>query len=153
PLGRSCAHPCLPPLPTRRSSDLLQARFDLEVKELENERDSAINDRALSAEKDLAQLEEEGAKADAKRKVRDSGEREQAQIRKKYDAEIDRITRIWERFKTLKVADLEGDEQLYRAMKLRYGTYFEGGMGAEALQRRLADFDLEAEAASLREVI
>src|SRR5699024_10814117 len=33
------------------------------------------------------------------------------------------------------------------------GTYFEGGMGAEALQRRLADFDLEAEAASLREVI
>ena len=131
----------------------LQARFDLEVKELENERDAAINDRALSAEKDLAQLEEEGAKADAKRKVRDSGEREQAQIRKKYDAEIDRITRVWERFKTLKVADLEGDEQLYRAMKLRYGTYFEGGMGAEAIQRRLQDFDLEAESVALREVI
>ena len=131
----------------------LQARFDLEVKDLEKERDAAINDRALSAEKDLTQLEEEGAKADAKRKVRDSGEREQAQIRKKYDAEIDRITRIWERFKTLKVADLEGDEQLYRAMKLRYGTYFEGGMGAEALQRRLQDFDLEAESVLLREVI
>ena len=131
----------------------LQARFDLEVKELENERDAAINQRAVTAEKDLAQLEEEGAKADAKRKVRDSGEREQAQIRKKYDAEVDRISRVWERFKTLKVADLEGDEQLYRAMKLRYGTYFEGGMGAEAIQRRLADFDLEAEADTLREVI
>ncbi|MDN5820821.1 MAG: DNA-directed RNA polymerase subunit beta', partial [Brachybacterium sp.] len=131
----------------------LQARFDLEAKELENERDAAINQRALSAEKDLTQLEEEGAKADAKRKVRDSGEREQAQIRKKYDAEIDRITRIWERFKTIKVADLEGDEQLYRAMKLRYGTYFEGGMGAEALQRRLQDFDLEAESVLLREII
>ena len=131
----------------------LQARFDLEVKELENERDAAINQRAVTAEKDLAQLEEEGAKADAKRKVRDSSEREQAQIRKKYDAEVDRITRVWERFKTLKVADLEGDEQLYRAMKLRYGTYFEGGMGAEAIQRRLADFDLEAEAETLREVI
>jgi DNA-directed RNA polymerase subunit beta' len=131
----------------------LQARFDLEVKELENERDAALNQRAVTAEKDLAQLEEEGAKADAKRKVRDSSEREQAQIRKKYDAEIDRITRVWERFKSLKVADLEGDEQLYRAMKLRYGTYFEGGMGAEAIQRRLADFDLEAEATSLREII
>ena len=131
----------------------LQARFDLEVKELENERDAAINQRAVTAEKDLAQLEEEGAKADAKRKVRDSSEREQAQIRKKYDAEVDRITRVWERFKTLKVADLEGDEQLYRAMKLRYGTYFEGGMGAEAIQRRLQDFDLEAESVALREVI
>jgi DNA-directed RNA polymerase subunit beta' len=131
----------------------LQARFDLEIKELGNERDAAINDRAVSAEKDLAELEEEGAKADAKRKVRDSAEREQAQIRKKYDAEIDRITRVWERFKSLKVADLEGDEQLYRAMKLRYGTYFEGGMGAEAIQKRLQDFDLDAEAELLREVI
>ena len=36
----------------------LQARFDLEVKELEKERDAAINQRAVSAEKDLAQLEE-----------------------------------------------------------------------------------------------
>ncbi|WP_152351769.1 DNA-directed RNA polymerase subunit beta' [Brachybacterium subflavum] len=138
-----------------RHEDLpdLQARYDLEVKELENERDAAINDRAVSAEQDLAKLEEEGAKADAKRKVRDSSEREQAQIRKKYDAEIARVTAIWDRFKSLKVADLEGDEQLYRAMKLRYGTYFEGGMGAEAIQQRLRDFDLEAEAASLREII
>ena len=131
----------------------LQARHDLEVKELEKERDAAINERAVSAEKDLAQLEEEGAKADAKRKVRDSAEREQSQVRKKYDAEIDRITRVWDRFKGLKVADLEGDEQLYRAMKLRYGTYFEGGMGAEAIQKRLQDFDLDAEAELLREVI
>ena len=131
----------------------LQARFDLEVKELENERDAAINQRAVTAEKDLAQLEEEGAKADAKRKVRDSSEREQAQIRKKYDAEVDRISRVWERFKTLKVADLEGDEQLYRAMKLRYGTYFEGTVERCVIQRRLADFDLEAEAETLREVI
>ena len=138
-----------------RHEDLpdLQARHDLEIKELENERDSAVNSRAVTAEKDLAQLEEEGAKADAKRKVRDSSEREQAQIRKKYDAEIARITAVWERFKSLKVADLEGDEQLYRAMKLRYGTYFEGGMGAEAIQKRLQDFDLDTEAATLREII
>lgn len=131
----------------------LQARHDLEIKELENERDAALNDRAVSAEKDLAKLEEEGAKADAKRKVRDSSEREQTQIRKKYDAEIARITAVWDRFKGLKVGDLEGDEQLYRAMRLRFGTYFEGGMGAEAIQKRLQDFDLDAEAVLLREII
>jgi DNA-directed RNA polymerase subunit beta' len=138
-----------------RHEDLpdLQARHDLEISEFEKERDAAINDRAVSAEQDLAKLEEEGAKADAKRKVRDSSEREQNQIRKKYDAEIARTTAVWERFKELKVADLEGDEQLYRSMKVRYGTYFEGGMGAEAIQQRLRDFDLDAEGAALREVI
>ncbi|MCS6711254.1 DNA-directed RNA polymerase subunit beta' [Brachybacterium sp. EF45031] len=138
-----------------RHEDLpdLQARYDLEIKDLENQRDAAINDRAVAAEKDLAQLEEEGAKADAKRKVRDSAEREQAQIRKKIDAQIDRVTQVWERFKNLKVADLEGDEQLYREMKRRYGMYFEGGMGAEAIQKRLQDFDLDSEAETLREII
>ena len=131
----------------------LQARHDLEIRELENERDAAINERAVAAEKDLAQLEEEGAKADQKRKVRDSAERDQAGIRKKYDAEIERVQNVWERFKSLKVADLEGDESLYRNMKLRYGHYFEGGMGAEAVQKRLLNFDLDAEAEALRETI
>ena len=47
----------------------------------------------------------------------------------------------------------EGDEILYREMKIRFGKYFEGAMGAEAIQKRLQTFDLEAEAESLRETI
>ena len=42
---------------------------------------------------------------------------------------------------------------LYRELRDRFGEYFEGGMGAAALQKLLADFDLDAEAASLRETI
>src|SRR5438067_4635722 len=38
-------------------------------------------------------------------------------------------------------------------MRDRYGQYFKGGMGAQALQERLESFDLEAEAESLRETI
>ena len=38
-------------------------------------------------------------------------------------------------------------------MRDRFGMYFEGGMGAAAIQKRLETFDLEAEAASLRETI
>ena len=38
-------------------------------------------------------------------------------------------------------------------MRDRFGRYFRGGMGAQAIQERLASFDLEAEAASLRETI
>jgi DNA-directed RNA polymerase subunit beta' len=38
-------------------------------------------------------------------------------------------------------------------MKNRFGKYFEGSMGATAIQKRLETFDLDAEAASLRETI
>src|SRR5919197_611115 len=38
-------------------------------------------------------------------------------------------------------------------MRDRFGRYFDGGMGAAAIQRRLESFDLEAEADRLREII
>ena len=52
---------------------------------------------------------------------------------------------MWARFKNLKVQDLEGDENLYREMRDRYGMYFKGDMGAAAIKRRLETFDLETE--------
>ncbi|MCP2264762.1 DNA-directed RNA polymerase subunit beta' [Promicromonospora thailandica] len=138
-----------------RQEDLpnLQNEIDLEKKEISDRRDNDINTRAQKLEADLAELEAEGAKADARRKVRDSAEREMAQIRKRADQELDRLEQVWDRFKNLKVADLEGDEMLYRQLQDRYGTYFEGAMGANAIQQRLQNFDLEAEAESLRETI
>ena len=138
-----------------RTEDLpnLQAEIDVERKEIESRRDNDINTRALKLETDLAELEAEGAKADARRKVRDSAEREMAQLRKRADAEVERLDQVWDRFKNLKVSDLEGDESLYRAMQDRYGNYFAGSMGAAAIQKRLESFDLEAEADSLRETI
>ena len=83
-------------------------------------------------EEDLAQLEAEGAKADIKRKVSDGAQKETGQIRNQYQRRIDRAQAVWDRFKSLKVQDLEGDEILYRDMKQRYGKYFTGYMGAEA---------------------
>src|SRR5690625_2823848 len=38
-------------------------------------------------------------------------------------------------------------------MRDKYGEYFEGSMGAESIQRRLQNFDLQGEAEKLREVI
>ncbi|ACZ29660.1 DNA-directed RNA polymerase, beta' subunit [Xylanimonas cellulosilytica DSM 15894] len=138
-----------------RHEDLprLQNEIDLEKKEIADRRDNDINARALKLEHDIAELEAEGAKADARRKVRDAAEREMANLRKRADAELDRLENVWDRFKNLKVADLEGDEMLYRALQDRYGTYFEGSMGAAAIQKRLESFDLEAESANLREII
>ncbi|WP_088318765.1 DNA-directed RNA polymerase subunit beta' [Kineosporia sp. R_H_3] len=131
----------------------LEANIEVEKKEIENRRDSDVDARAKKLEADLAELEAEGAKGDVRRKVKESAEREMAQLRKRADAEVDRLQQVWDRFKNLKVQDLEGDEILYREMRERFGLYFEGGMGAAAIQKRLESFDLDAEAESLRETI
>ena len=131
----------------------LQAEYDQETRVLADQRDSDIAAVAADLEKDLAKLESEGAKAAEKKKARDAADKTMAQIRKRADADLDRKEQVWDRFKNLKVADLEGDEGLYRAMRDKYGQYFEGSMGAEAIQRRLQTFDLEAESEMLRETI
>jgi DNA-directed RNA polymerase subunit beta' len=138
-----------------RQRDLpsLEAKIDVERKQLEGRRDSDIENRMRKLEEDTAALEAEGAKADAKRKVREGAEREVKQLRDRAQRELDRLDAVWNRFKNLKVQDLEGDEVLYREMKTRFGKYFSGSMGADAIQKRLETFDLEAEAADLRETI
>ena len=125
----------------QRHKDLpsLEAQIEVEKKEIENQRDSDVDTRAKRLESDIAELEAEGAKADARRKVRESAEREMNQIRKRADQQIERLEQVWDRFKNLKVQDLEGDEILYREMRDRFGLYFEGGMGAAAIQKRLED--------------
>jgi DNA-directed RNA polymerase subunit beta' len=138
-----------------RDRDLpsLEAKITNEKNQIEQRRDVDIASRQTKLEKDLAELEAAGAKGDARRKVRESAERECRQIRDRAQREIDRIEEVWSRFRNLKVQDLEGDELLYREMRDRFGRYFRGGMGAQAIQERVGSFDLEAEAASLRETI
>ena len=131
----------------------LEAKISVERQQIENRRDAEVEARQKKLEADLAELEAEGAKSDVRRKIREGAEREMAQIRRRADAEIARLTDVWDRFKGLKVQDLEGDELLYRDMRDRFGQYFRGGMGAQAIKERLESFDLEAEAEKLREII
>ncbi|HEX2705284.1 MAG TPA: DNA-directed RNA polymerase subunit beta', partial [Candidatus Lustribacter sp.] len=131
----------------------LEAQIQVEKKEHENRRDVDVDTRAKKLEANLAELEAEGAKADVRRKVRESAEREMNALRRRADQQIERLAQVWERFKNLKVQDLEGDEVLYREMRDRFGLYFEGGMGAAAIQKRLETFDLAAESELLREII
>ncbi|MFQ6145400.1 DNA-directed RNA polymerase subunit beta' [Streptomyces seoulensis] len=139
----------------RRTRDLpsLEAHVSVERQQIEQRRDADLEARAKKLETDLAELEAEGAKADVRRKVREGAEREMKQLRDRAQREIDRLDEVWTRFKNLKVQDLEGDELLYRELRDRFGTYFDGSMGAAALQKRLESFDLEEEAERLREII
>ena len=49
-------------------------------------------------------------------------------------------------FKGLKIKQLVADDNVYRSLRERFGDYFDGGMGAEAIKRLLFDIDIEAEA-------
>ncbi|MCC9203821.1 DNA-directed RNA polymerase subunit beta' [Arthrobacter sp. zg-Y769] len=131
----------------------LQAEHDVERKHLVDQRDSDIAAIAKDLEGELARLEGEGAKAADKKKARDSADRQMAKVRRDADNNIERLEQVWDRFKNLKVGDLEGDEGLYRELRDRYGLYFEGSMGAEAIKKRLEDFDMQAESENLRDII
>ncbi len=123
----------------------LEKKLANDRKKIETRRDNDLDVRTKKLESDIAELESEDAKSDVKRKVRESAERELKGIRDRSERELNRLEDVWARFKNLKVQDLEGDENLYREMRDRYGMYFKGDMGAAAIKKRLETFDLEAE--------
>jgi DNA-directed RNA polymerase subunit beta' len=139
----------------KRHADLssIEARMGVERKRMEDARDANVEARAKKLEDDIAALEAEGAKGDAKRKVRDAAEREMNQLRNRAQRELDRLGEVLDTFRKLDSKQLIADEQLYRELRERFGDYFTGGMGAEALQELIEHFDLALEAESLRDTI
>ncbi len=138
-----------------RHDDLPSLRNELEVKKkhLEESGQAEVEARQQRLEEDLAQLEAEGAEASQRDKLRKTAEREITAMRRRNQRALEHMDKVWDRFVSLKVGDLEGDEVLYRDMVADYGIYFKGAMGAEAIQARLRSFDLEAEAAALAEIV
>ena len=139
-----------------RHNDLpgLQDEFDSEIKRLEQRRDSDIEARAKKVEEDLAALEEAGeTKGPARTKLRNGAERDMAAIRTRYNDQIARVDAVFDKFKKLKPGDMVDDVDLWREMQDRYGDYFDGCMGAEAIKKRLQSLDLESISKELREEI
>src|SRR5699024_1513902 len=138
-----------------RHADLpnLQAEHDQEITFLKKQLDSDIAAISQDLEEELAPLEKAGANAAEREKAKSLAEKTMGQVRKRAEAEIDQMEDVWDRFKNLKVGDLEGEEHIFRAMRDKCGEYFEGSMGAESIQRRLQNFDLQGEAEKLHEII
>ncbi|WP_279106300.1 DNA-directed RNA polymerase subunit beta', partial [Gordonia paraffinivorans] len=131
----------------------LEAEMEVEKKAIADQRDADLAERQQKLEQDLAELEAEGAKADVRRKVRDGAEREMRRMRDAAQRELDALEEIWDKFTKLAPGDLIIDEKVYRQLDERYGEYFQGAMGAEAIKKLLENFDIDAEAESLRETI
>lgn len=138
-----------------RHNDLstLEAEMLLEKKDVEDDTNSEIAERAQKLEQDLAELEEAGAKADARRKVQNAAEKEMQHMRERGEREVDRLDEIWNHFVKLAPKQMIIDETIYEELVDRYEDYFTGGMGAQAIQTLIRNFDLEAEAEELRGII
>ena len=139
----------------RRHKDLsdIEKEFAGERTDVEARRDKQINERLSELEKRLKELEAEGAKSAQLTAARREAQREIDKLSEAARRDLDHLEEVLSAFKGLSVKQLVADDVVYRTLRDRFGDYFEGGMGAEAIKRLLQDLDLEAEAEDLRETI
>src|SRR5437879_2911649 len=139
----------------RRHTDLpnLEAELAEELADIERQRDLDIDARFKELEEELAGLESEGAKDSEVKSRQRAAEREIAAFRERAAAELDLARRAFDEFRDLYPRKIIEDELLWRELRDRYGDYFEGGMGAEAIARLIERIDLDAEEIKLREGI
>jgi len=136
----------------RRHEDLtsLEAEYLEERREIESERDVAIDNRYRELEEEAATAEASGS--DTKKMKRDA-DREIESIRERYETEIDLIQRAWEEFRDLHSRKIIEDELLWRELTDKYADYFEGGTGADAIKSLIDRINFDEEEIKLREAI
>ena len=131
----------------------LEAELAEELSEIERARDLELDRRFKALEEELAKMESEGAK-DSELKARQRQvDKELAAIRERAEAELDLVKRTFDEFRNLHSRKIIEDELLWRELKDRYGEYFRGGMGAEAIASLISEIDFDEEEIKLREAI
>ncbi|HXH56298.1 DNA-directed RNA polymerase subunit beta' [Iamia sp.] len=139
----------------RRHEDLpnLEAEKIAEREEIEQQRDVELARRLEDHEGEVAKLESDGAKdSDIKARLK-AFDKDQAVIREQYDEELERLDRAFDEFQKLFARQILDDEMLWRELVYRYGDYFEGGMGADAIKQLIDRIDFDVEEVKLREAL
>jgi len=139
----------------KRDADLpnIEAELGEELAEIAKERDLEIDRRFKALEDEVAELEKAGAKDSETRSKQKAAEKEVAAMRDRRQAELELVQRAFDEFKGLHGRKIIEDELLWRELRDRFGDYFEGGMGAEAIARLINRIDFDSEEIKLREAI
>jgi DNA-directed RNA polymerase subunit beta' len=139
----------------KRHEDMPNLENELaeELADIERQRDLDIDRRFKGLEDEVARMESEGAKDSEIKARQKAGEKEIAAIRERADAELVLARRSLDEFKDLYARKIIEDELLWRELKDRYGDYFRGGMGAEAIAQLIHEIDFDAEEIKLREAL
>ncbi|MGB3734487.1 MAG: DNA-directed RNA polymerase subunit beta', partial [Ilumatobacter sp.] len=135
------------------ATENLEAEYLEERDVISKEMELELDERFKQLEDDVAAAEKEGAKAADLKKLQRESDKEIEAIRERYDMELDLISRTWDEFKTLHARKIIEDELLWREMRDKYGEYFEGGTGAEAIKQLIDRIDFDEEEVKLRNAI
>jgi len=139
----------------KRHEDLAELESELAEERLaiEEERDRELNRRQEDLESELAEMESEGSKdADLKARAK-AAEKDLQFIREQYEQELDVLNRAWDVFTGLFSRQIIEEDMLWRELEDRWGEYFEGGMGADALAKLIDRIDFDHEEVKLRVMI
>jgi DNA-directed RNA polymerase subunit beta' len=139
----------------KRHEDLanLESELTAEKDEIVKERELELARRMEDLEGEIAALEAEGAKDSDIRARQKAVDKDLASIRERYDEELDLVQRSFDEFRDLHPRKIIEDEMLWRELKDRYGEYFDGGMGADALKQLIGHIDLDEEEVKLKDQI
>src|SRR6202050_4191296 len=130
-----------------------EAELAEELTEIERAGDLDLDRRFKALEDELAKMEAEGAR-DSEIKARQRQvDKELTAIRERAEAELDLVKRTFDEFRNLHSRKIIEDELLWRELKDRYGDYFRGGMGAEAIASLIGEIDFDEEEIKLRDAI
>ena len=136
----------------KRDQDLpnLEAEVLAEKETINKEMELRLAEQHEDLEKEIKDMEKDKAKDTEIRARQRSFEKELAITREQYEMEIDVLERAWEEFKDLFGRKILEDEMLWREMVDRFGDYFEGGMGADAIAQLIDRIDFDDEEVKLR---
>ena len=136
----------------QRDEDLqsLEADYLAERDEINKELELELAERHDELEGEVRKLEKGGAKDAEIRNRQKAAEKDLTAIRERYEEEFDLLERVWDEFKSLHARQIIEDEELWRELEDRYGDYFTGGMGAEAIKLLIEEIDLVEEEVKLR---
>ncbi len=139
----------------KRHADLenLEVEHRIALKEIENRKNLDLDAIFKENEDELAELEAKGAKDAELRAAQKRAEQRIEMTRVRLDREVEVAEKAFDAFKDLHGRLIIEDEVLWRELRERFGEYFEGGMGAEAIAKLIARLDLGEEETKLREII
>ena len=139
----------------RRHADLAELRQALseEILEIAEREVKALDGKLKEIEVRAAKLEADGAKESELRALQRGTEKELDGVRSRFAEERELAKQAFDTFEGLHSRQIIEDEVLYREMDFRYGEYFEGGMGANAILQLIDRMDLDQEEKVMREMI
>ncbi|HEY5303797.1 MAG TPA: DNA-directed RNA polymerase subunit beta' [Acidimicrobiales bacterium] len=139
----------------RRHDDLADLRQALseELLEIAEREAKGLDAKLKDIETRAAKLETDGAKESELRALQRGTEKELDGVRSRFAEERELAKQAFDTFEGMHSRQIIEDEVLYREMEFRYGDYFEGGMGADAILQLIDRMDLDEEERLMREMI